>query len=136
MTKTELAYFSAAKAVAELSDHIKYKVGAVVVMNHRIVSSGHNTDSKTHPLQKQYNKYRFTDEGEHKRHAELAALLPLIRDNVDLSRASIFVYRTHKNGDLAMARPCKSCLKLIQDLHIKTIYYTTELGFAKERLYY
>ena len=134
MTKTNLAYFKAAKAVSDMSDHPQYKVGAVVVMNHRIISSGHNSDSKTHPLQKKYNRYRFTDEGDHKQHAELAALLPLIRERTNLSNAVIFTYREHKNGDIAMSRPCKSCLQLIKDLGIKRIYYTTEDGYAYERL--
>lgn len=135
MTKTNLAYFKAAKAMSEMSDHPQYKVGAVVVMNHRIISSGHNSDSKTHPLQKKYNRYRFTDEGDHKQHAELAALLPLIRTRIDLSNAIIFTYREHKNECIAMSRPCPSCLELIKDLGIKRIFYTTEDGYAYERLY-
>ena len=61
MTHSNLAYFAAAKAVSELSDHKHYKIGAVVVMNHRIISSASNSNSKTHPLQKKYNKYRVTD---------------------------------------------------------------------------
>lgn len=134
MSKTNLAYFKAAKAISELSDHYRYKVGAVVVMNHRIISSGHNSDSKTHPLQKKYNKYRFTDEGEHKQHAELSALLPLIKARVDLSNATIFTYREHKNNRIAMSRPCKSCLQLIKDLGIKKICYTTEDGYAYEQI--
>lgn len=133
MTKTERAYFSAAKAVSELSDH-KYKIGATVVLKHRIVSSGCNSDSKTHPLQKQYNRYRFIDDTPHKCHAELLALLPLIKDGVDLSNASIFTYREHKNGSLACARPCKSCMELIKDCGITKIFYTTEDGYAKEDL--
>ena len=136
MSKTNLAYFKAAKAISELSDHYRYKVGAVVVMNHRIISSGHNSDSKTHPLQKKYNKYRFTDEGEHKQHAELAAILPLIREKVDLSNAVIFTHRVHKNGAFAMSRPCKSCMQLIKDVGIKKICYTTEDGYASERISY
>lgn len=132
----ESAYFSAAKAMSRLSDHKDYKIGAVVVMNHHIIGSGYNSGSKTHPLQKQYNAYRFSEDGEHKLHAESMALLPLIKSKTDLSKASVFVYRTHKNGETAMARPCKSCLQLIRDLHIKTIYYTTEYGVAKERIKY
>ena len=58
MTKTERAMFRAAKAVSEMSDHPQYKIGATVVSKHRIISSGANSDTKTHPLQKQYNKYR------------------------------------------------------------------------------
>ena len=134
MTHSNLAYFAAAKAVSELSDHKHYKIGAVVVMNHRIISSASNSNSKTHPLQKKYNKYRFTDDGDHKQHAELAALVPLIRDGIDLSNAAIYVYRVHKNGTLAMSRPCPSCMQLIKDVGIKRIFYTTENGYAYEKI--
>lgn len=133
MTHSNLAYFAAAKAVSELSDHKHYKIGAVVVMNHRIISSASNSNSKTHPLQKKYNKYRFTDDGDHKQHAELAALVPLIRDGIDLSNAAIYVYRVHKNGTLAMSRPCPSCMQLIKDVGIKRVFYTTENGYAYEK---
>ena len=134
MTHSNLAYFAAAKAVSELSDYKHYKIGAVVVMNHRIISSASNSNSKTHPLQKKYNKYRFTDDGDHKQHAELAALVPLIRDGVDLSNATIYVYRVHKNGTLAMSRPCPSCMQLIKDVGIKRVFYTTENGYAYEKI--
>lgn len=133
MTKRERAYFGAAKAVSELSDH-RHKIGAAVVLKHRIVSSACNSDCKTHPLQKYYNKYRFTGESPHKCHAELSALVPLIKDGVDLSSASIFVYRQHRNGVLACSRPCKSCMELIKDVGITKIFYTTEDGFAREDL--
>ena len=134
MSKTERAYFRVAKAVSKLSDHPNYKIGAIVVSKHRIISSGYNSDTKTHPLQKIYNKYRFTDEGNHKCHAELSALLPLIKSNTDLSNANVYVYREYKNHHLACARPCPSCMKLIKDCGIKRIYYSTENGFVREDL--
>lgn len=134
MTKTHKAYFAAAKAVSELSNHPVYKIGAIVVSKHKIISSGYNSDTKTHPLQKRYNKYRFTEEGHHKCHAELSALLPLIKNNVDLSNANIYVYREHKNHHLACARPCPSCMKLIRDCGIKKVFYSTENGYAREDL--
>ena len=134
MTHSNLAYFAAAKAVSKLSDYKHYQIGAVIVMNHRIISSASNSNSKTHPLQKKYNKYRFTDEGDHKQHAELAALVPLIRDGIDLSNAAIYVYRAHKNGTLAMSRPCPSCMQLIKDVGIKRVFYTTEDGYAYEKI--
>ena len=134
MTRKENAFFRAAKAVSELSDHPNHKIGAVVVLKRRIVSSGFNTSNKTHPLQKQYNKYRFAGDGNHQCHAELSALLPLIKSGVDLSCSSVFVYRSHKDGTLAMARPCKSCMALIKDCGIKRVFYTTETGYAQEYL--
>lgn len=133
MTKKEEAFFRAAKSVSTFGSHHRHKVGAVVVMKHRIISSGCN-NMKTHPLQKQYNKYRFAEDSVHTCHAELVALLPLINDGVDLSDASIFVHRSHKNGTLARARPCKSCMELIKDCGIRRIFYTTEDGYAREDL--
>ena len=132
MTKKERAYFAAAKAVSELSDHVQYKIGAIVVAKHRIIGSGCNRNCKTHPLQKRYNQVRFAGDAVHTQHAELAALLPLIKANADLSNAAIYIYREHKDHTLACARPCKSCMKLIRDCGIKVAYYTTEDGYARE----
>ena len=133
MTKRERAYFGAAKAVSELSDH-RCKIGAIVVLKHRIVSSACNSDCKTHPLQKRYNRYRFSEDPPHKCHAELLALIPLIKNNVDLSNASIYTYRQHRDGSLACARPCPSCMELIKDVRITRLFYTTDDGFAREYL--
>lgn len=134
MTKREMSHFKVARAVSELSDHPNYKIGAAVVLKHRVISSGTNSDTKTHPLQKHYNKYRFTADSPHKCHAELLALLPLMKEDVDLSYASIFVYREHKNGKPAMSRPCRSCMQLIKDCGIKRIFYSTEDGYCREVL--
>lgn len=133
MTKKEEAFFRAAKSVSEFGNHHRHKVGSVVILKHRIISSGCN-NMKTHPLQKKYNKYRFTGDSAHTCHAELVALLPLIKDGVDLTDASIYVYREHKNGTTGCARPCKSCMELIKDVGIKRIFYTTEDGYAREDL--
>jgi deoxycytidylate deaminase len=66
-------------------------------------------------------------------HAEISALLPLIRDKVDLSNASLYVFRQHKDGTLAMARPCSSCQKMIRQMKIKKCFYTIENGYAVEK---
>ena len=49
ISKTELAYFNAAKAVSKLSNH-KHKLGCIVVNKHRIISSGYNSMDKFHRL--------------------------------------------------------------------------------------
>lgn len=134
MTRKEESFFRAAKSVSELSDHPKHKVGAIVVLKHRVISSGFNSNVKTHPLQKRYNRHRFSTDSPHKCHAELSALLPLIKENKDLSNAIIYVYRQHKNEELACARPCRSCMELIKDVGIKKIFFTTEDGYAREDL--
>jgi deoxycytidylate deaminase len=132
MTKTEKAMFRAARAVSEMSDH-RAKIGCVVVNKHRIISSGFNSRTKCHKVQAILDKEIFGCDCPGKMHAETTALLPLIRDNVDLSRASIFVYRQHKDGTIACARPCARCERLIKQCGIKKIYFTVDNGFAEEK---
>lgn len=131
--KTNRAYFRAAKAVAELSDYPIHKLGCVVVKGHRVISSGHNHKHKCNPLQAKLDteKYKVACPG--RLHAEIMALLPLIRAKVDLRGCSIYVYREHKNGTLAMARPCSSCQKIIKELGIKKVFYSIENGYAVEK---
>ena len=124
-------YFKLAKNVSELSDFKRYQLGCVCIYKNKVLSVGFNSN-KTHPIQAKYNKERFTEDTPHKRHAEVHALSSLIDSDVDFSKIDIYVFRCFKNGQLAMARPCKSCMKLIQDLGIKRIHYTTENGYATE----
>lgn len=131
--KTNKAYFRAAKAVSELSDYPRHKLGCVIVSKHRIISSGCNSKSKCHPLQAKLDTEKYGVECAGKCHAEISALLPLIRDKVDLSNASLYVFRQHKDGTLAMARPCSSCQKMIKQLKIKKCFYTIENGYAVEK---
>ena len=132
ISKSHRAYFEAAKAVSKLSDYKRVKMGAVAVYNHRIISSGCNSD-KTDPLQKKLNIERFSEDAKHSVHAELKCLKPLMEDkSIDFSRVSLYVYREFKNGDLALARPCKSCEKLIKSLGIKKIYYTGNGSYIAE----
>ena len=132
MTKRERAHFGAAKAVSELSDH-KVHVGAVVTMGSRIISSGRNSQQRCHALQVKLDKEMFGGESHGPLHAEVDALLPLIRRGVDLSNAALYVYREHKNGVLACARPCARCEKLIRSTGLKRIFYTVENGIAEEK---
>ena len=43
---------------------------------------------------------------------------------MDLSKASIFIYRETKDGRKALARPCPCCQKLLRQYGIRHIYYT------------
>ena len=43
--------------------------------------------------------------------------------DIDFHNLKLFVYRELKDGSIAMARPCPSCMALIKDLGIKKIYY-------------
>ena len=133
MSKTNKAFFRAAKTVSELSDYPKHKIGCVVVKGHRIISSSCNSATKCHPLQAKLDSEKYGVECPGRVHAEIAALLPLMRDKVDLNGASIYIFRQHKNGTLAMARPCSSCQKVIRQLGIKKVFYSIENGYAVEK---
>lgn len=134
MKNKQQIFFNAAKEVSKLSNHPRAKLGCVVVEHGRIISSGHNSFTKTHPLQKKLDKIRFDEDSTAKVHAEVAALLPLINSRIDLNKASIYVYRAYKNGELACARPCAGCMSLIKQCGIKKVYYSTSDGYAVEDL--
>ena len=131
--KTNKAYFRAAKAVSELSDYPIHKLGCVVVKGHRIVSSGHNHKTRCCALQAKLDTEKYGVNCPGRMHAEIMALMPLMRDKVNLSNASLYIYREHKNGTLAMARPCSSCEKIIKELGIRKVFYTIENGYAVEK---
>lgn len=131
-----MSFFKAAKAMSELSDFDRAHIGCVVTIgSHRIISSGYNS-TKSHPLQKQLNKERFNADSGHSLHAEVAALLPLMKEDIDFSKVSLYVYRKKRNGELGLARPCASCILLIKKLKIRNIYYTNEGGYSYEKIVY
>lgn len=139
MTRKDMSLFQMAKCASELSDFSSRKskkLGCVVVIKHRIISSGCNSN-KTSPIQQKYNSLRFDADTPHKIHAETAALKPLIGNKeIDLTKASLYIYRELKNGKPGLARPCPSCMQLIKDLGIRYIHYTTDDGYAEEEVVY
>ena len=133
MIRSNRIFFEIAKNVSRLSDYKKTRLGAVVVDGKRILSTGYNSN-KTNPTQARYNQYREIDVTfPAKVHAEVSALNSLIgKKDIDFHNLKLFVYRELKDGSIAMARPCPSCMALIKDLGIKKIYYTTPDGYVEE----
>lgn len=132
-SKTDRAFFNSARAVSRLSDH-RYKLGCVVVDRHRIISSGFNSRTKCHRVQAILDEEFFGQITRGSEHAEVAALLPLIRRKADLSGATVYVYREDRSGRIALARPCPRCMSLLLRLGIRKIKYTTSFGFMTERI--
>ena len=134
LTKTNRTYFQAAKDIAQLSDFPRVKIGAIAVYKHHIISSGCNF-RRTDPIQKRYNIYRFSEDSMHYIHAETDCLKPLInRKDIEFKYVDLYVYRAYQNNELALARPCPSCMKLITKLGIRNIYYTTCGGYSHEEI--
>lgn len=102
-----------------------------------IIAESWNTD-KTSTLQQRYNVYRYNNPSlPSKAHCE-TQLIQRIRwkcgDNLKWDKVDVYLYRELKDGSLGMSRPCKSCLHLLIDCGITHIYYTTDNGFAEEKL--
>ena len=135
-TKKQQSFFMAADAVASLSDHKQSKLGCVLVDKHRIISSGHNSSTRCSPIQKQMDTARFGFPDQHKGlvHAETACLLPLIRQGYDMSRSDLYIVRRHKNGSLALSRPCPGCMSLLRANGVRRVFFSVEGGFSEERI--
>ena len=133
LSKTDRSFFKAAQSVSMLSDH-RCRIGCVIVDKHRIISSGHNSNTKCHPLQAELDTKHFNCFCTGKIHAETSAIIPLLKTKGDFSRATIYTYREYKDGSTAPSRPCPRCMQLIKQLGITRIKYTTDSGFATELL--
>ena len=94
--------------------------------------------AKYSPLQKELNRERGFDPDEscalNSLHAETACLLKTRYMDIDMSKAIMYIYREHQNGEKALARPCAGCMKALKDFGVKTICYTTESGYCVERI--
>ena len=130
-------FFEAARRAAGEST-FKVHVGAVAVWRGKVVASAASLD-KTEPLQKTYNKLRsFNQVGLclPKVHAEIGLIKKVMKLNIPMREVKIYVYRTCKSRDKGLARPCRACLAALQDAGIRTVYYTTDFGYAQEWIDY
>lgn len=134
LNKTRKAYFNIAREVSVLSDFPRVKIGAIAVYGHHVISSGCNLQ-KTMPIQKKYNKYRFSEDTNHFAHAEITCLKPLIRrQDIDFKHVDLYIYREDKNNRPSLSRPCPSCMKFITELGIRHIYYSNYGGYSHEEI--
>lgn len=124
--------FNQARKEAERSDHHKFRVGCVLEYKGHIIGRGHNS-SKTHPLQKEYNRFRefnysnnYTPESIHAEVAAICSVSYPVGINVKWSKVRIYVCRVRKDGRTACSRPCKACMGCIKSLGIRKIFFTED----------
>lgn len=143
MNRRQKHMFDLAKEESLLSDYdgyCKVKIGCVIALNGTIIAKGHNSN-RTSTIQQRYNYLRFDTSNAKKyfaakEHAEIQALKKIRYLDADFSKIQLYVYRETKDGNLAIARPCPSCMAYIKELGIKIINYTTNRGYAREELIY
>lgn len=88
------------------------------------ISTGFNSYTKTHPLQKYFSQKAGDSEHKSCVHAELVAILRARGKEIH----SIVVERKESNGILGMAKPCKACEEAIRAFGIKMVFYSTQEG--------
>lgn len=127
-------YFDKARQVATVSDFYKIHIGCVAVYKGNIIGIGCNCN-KTHPVQKRYNRYRKQSNSMlPKLHAEINCINQIRNLDINFSKVHLYIYRIRRDQPFGMSRPCPSCMAAIKDLGIRNIYYTTNDGYAYERL--
>lgn len=131
---TDYKFFDKARQAAMVSDYSKAHVGCVAVYQGNIIGIACNCN-KTHPTQKYYNRYRKPSESLlPKLHAEINCINSIKHLDIDFSKVKLYIYRIRKNQPFGISRPCPSCMAAIKDLGIRKIYYTTNDGYAYERI--
>jgi deoxycytidylate deaminase len=113
--------------IASLSEHPRFRLGAVITKSACILSVGVNK-LKSHP--RQYNAY--THQKSISIHAELAAILVLSKSQLDYS--TMYIARLLANEKSAMAKPCPACMEIILEVGIKRIVWTDGIAFQSQKL--
>ena len=104
------SHMRAAIRESEKSDH-RFKMGAAIARGSKILVSAPNS-RKTHP---KFGSGQFST-----LHAESHAIYKAIRSGINISGATIYVYRAN---DL-LAKPCPRCMGLINKYGIKDVVYS------------
>lgn len=124
--------FKPAIDASERAEHDQYKIGAALFFKGKLVSTGCNNISKTHPLCsfETYGRPVTT-------HAEANAIAKARNFLLELSESDkrkliMVTYRRSRNGKPALAYPCSGCQNLAIKFGIIKFAYTTENGYALE----
>lgn len=136
ISNTDYKFFYKAKQAAFISDFKRTKVGCVAVYHGNVIGVGINSN-KTHPVQQYYNRVRNIEKDpqfQAKLHAEIACLNSIKNMDIDFSKVKLYIFRLRNDGKYGYTRPCASCMAAIKDFGIKHIYYSTDSGFAYEKI--
>lgn len=141
---SDIKYFELAREIAEQSSFPRFHVGCVLVYQSHVLSMASNTE-KSDPLQKKYNRYRHfnhTTKGciNHSGHAEMMALKKVpypVAQQVDWKKVKCYTYRICPGLPYGMgiSRPCRACMTAMRERGIRDFYYSTDMGYAHERIY-
>jgi deoxycytidylate deaminase len=109
-----------------LSNHKQHKLSALILHRGRPISFGYNNQTKTHPKIKKYSDLKTL-------HAEMSALFKIKNKSI-LKDCTMVIYREHRNGVMANAKPCEVCTEMLRDYGITQVIYSTPNGWIEEIL--
>ena len=89
----------------------RFKLGAAIAKGKKVLSKAHN-QMKTHP--------EFGSGTYNNLHSEGHVIYKAIRQGIDISGCTIYVYRRHNT----LAKPCECCMNLIQKYGIADVVYS------------
>ena len=134
LRNVDYRFFQKARQIADISDYSRIHIGCIAVYQGQVIGLGFNTN-KTHPVQKFYNRYREpSDYILPKLHAEISCINQIKHLDINFSKVRLYIYRIRKDQPFGLSRPCPSCIAAIKDLGIRDVYYTTNDGYAYEKL--
>ena len=102
---------------ANKGDH-RQKVGCVLFDKKVILSKGHNTSQKS--SRKLHPKFQRWP---HSVHAEVDSIL---KARKDLKGSSLLVIRVNSKQQFRLSKPCLNCMKYIEYVGIKKIFYSID----------
>jgi dCMP deaminase len=114
-------FMQTALLMSEMSKCVSYKVGAILVKDNRIISTGYNgTPAGYINCNEKFTDYSIDQREEHHKfsetfeiHAELNAILSAAKNGLSTNECTLY----------CTLQPCNDCLKMICNTGIKTIYY-------------
>lgn len=133
-------FFEEAKKESHLSDYQGAHLGALAVYKDKFILARAHNSSKTNPTQYYYNRYRISNKSDimmkpARAHAETNLYRKIRYLDIDFKDVVIYIYRELKNGEMAMAKCCPSCEKMLRDLGVRIICYTDFNGYVEEKFY-
>ena len=99
----------------------------------RLMATGENSYTKTHPIQYRY-ALRAGRPLKQYLHAEISAIIRALK-NKNRTPYKIVVERYSKEGRPMMAKPCPVCMAAINEAGIRLVEYTVGNGREMIRLY-
>ena len=97
------------------------RLGAVLTKRRRVISAGVNNMRKTHPIVQQHSP---GDDFTRGTHAEIHACIGVSAR--DLEGAEIYTVRLLRNGQKALAKPCKICQSYMRSVGVVGVWFTVD----------